>query len=76
MEQQSVSEQAPERPAPPASKWVVKILLWAVAGAAVGVFRAQSHYETEGWLGPVAVFTVAFAALGAAVSLVASRCRT
>ena len=76
MEQQSVSDQAPARSAPSASKWVVKILLWAVAGAAVGAFRAQSHYETEGWLGPVVILTVAFAALGAAVSFVASRCKT
>jgi hypothetical protein len=61
----------------PATNWFLKMLLWAVIGAIVGALWALFHYGTEGWSGPVVVLTVAFAFIGAMLSLVIGRgCRT
>ena len=76
MEKQTLSAETQSSPTPSASKWALKILLWAIIGAAVGAVRAVRHYETEGWLGPVIVLAMSFALIGALLSLVASRCKT
>ena len=76
MEKQTLSAEAQSPPTPSASKWALKILLWAIIGATVGAVRAVRLSETEGWLAPVLVLAMSFALIGALLSLVANRCKT
>ena len=75
MEKQTLSAEGQSPPTPSASKWALKILLWAIIGATVGAVQAVRH-ETEGWLAPVLVLAMSFALIGALLSLVANRCKT
>jgi RsiW-degrading membrane proteinase PrsW (M82 family) len=57
--------------------WVLRVLLWAIIGAALGALWALFHYGTEGWNGPVIVLAASFGLGAAILSLVVGKaCRT
>jgi RsiW-degrading membrane proteinase PrsW (M82 family) len=77
MSQQSLSNDRKSSGTPPTKSWLLRILLWAIVGAALGALWAFFHYGTEGWNGPVMVLAIAFGVAGGLLSLVVSNsCRT
>jgi RsiW-degrading membrane proteinase PrsW (M82 family) len=77
MTEQPLPDKTPSPPAPSPISWVLKMLFWALIGAALGVLWAFFHYGSEGWREPVVVLAIAFGLAGAFLSLVVGKgCRT
>jgi hypothetical protein len=77
MTEQPLPDKTESPPTAPPANWALKMLFWAILGAALGVLWAFFHSGSEGGRESMVVLAIAFGLVGALLSLVVGKgCRT